>query len=321
MSTFSDFLSKLSKIGLGCEQLGGVDWGTYDLRETINAVRAALDCGINVFDTANVYGLGRSEELLSKALGSKRNNVCIISKFGVYWNKNEGFKEKKRANTYFSAEPTLMRKSLECSLKRLKIESIPIFLLHWPISNADYSELIEELEKCKKEGKIQYYGISNFYGNDLEKFLNTSKTNFIENSFNIIDRRPINEVFQYISSRDIGFFAYGVLAQGLLTGKYSNNSKFDNTDRRFRLDHFKKIYKYSQLLDYLQLISKECNCSQSQLAIKWVVSNKNVTSAIVGAKNSNQVVNNFKASDIDIKEDILIKISELVQSINENANS
>ena len=207
----------ISRIGIGCEQLGGTDWGRFDLSEVMDATRAAVDCGVTLFDTADVYGLGRSETNLKAALGSKRHDMVIVTKFGVNWKLVEG---RARAVTSLDASPEHMVTSLERSLERLGLDCIPIYMLHWPDPNTPIRRTVESLLECRARGKIRYPGISNPSVGLLEEVKPYFTPSVVELAYSLIHREEQAELLDYCVKNHIPVIAYGALAQGLLTGKY-----------------------------------------------------------------------------------------------------
>ena len=159
-----------SRLTIGCEPLGGNDWGKYDVGEVRKTISMAIDYGITSFDTADVYGLGKSEEELSKALGEDRHKAFIISKVGVRWEKNV---KSQRSKTFKDSSPEYIRTALENSLRRLRVEAIPLYMVHWPDKKSSNNNVMECLESLKVSGKILNYGISNFDGNLTRKHLET----------------------------------------------------------------------------------------------------------------------------------------------------
>ena len=155
---------RVSRIAFGCEQLGGYDWGKVNEKEAIAAVNRALDLGVNFFDTADVYGLGRSEENLAKALGSRRHEVIIATKAGVNW---EIEPRGGRARTFLDSSPKRIVEAVECSLRRLKLDSIPLYQVHWPDQAVPVSDTMEALIKCQDQGKIQHIGYANITHTEL----------------------------------------------------------------------------------------------------------------------------------------------------------
>ena len=149
----------ISRVGFGCEPLGGTDWGHVGESDAVAAVSRALDLGISFFDTADVYGLGRSEEILSRALGKRRKDVVIATKFGVNWHRGP---KEGRAQTFFDCSSRRAIEALEGSLRRLRVDCISLYLVHWPDPNTPIGETMQTLMKCREAGKIQHIGVSNF---------------------------------------------------------------------------------------------------------------------------------------------------------------
>lgn len=284
----------ISRIIFGCEPLGGTDWGKVDEQKLEQSVSKALDLGINCFDVADVYGLGRAEERLAEILGAKRHEVVIISKFGVNWQPPLG---KNRAHTFLDSSPHRVITALENSLRRLKLDCIPIYLIHWPDPNTPIEETIEALCKCQDMGKIQHFGVSNFPLPLLQQAHSWHKIPFVELQYNLVDRSSEIELLPYCLTEHINVFAYGSLAQGLLTGKYDVNTKFSQDDRRHRLPHFQPdtLAKNLSIIDKLNKLSEIHNKKVSQVAIRWLLDQPGVSAAIVGAKTPEQTEMNIAA--------------------------
>jgi len=281
-----------SKIILGCEPLGGIDWGSVDIKKVRAGVKSALGLGVNTFDVADVYGLGRAEKELSLALGKAIKKVNIITKFGVSWVK---LGKNKRAETFIDNSPEHLRNSVEQSLRRLKIDSIALYLVHWPDYKTPITEVIEELEKLKKVGKIKYFGVSNFPLSLLKEAFVSGRISAIENQYSLICRQAESDILPFAVKNKISVLVYGALAQGLLSGKYSKQYKFGPDDRRCRLKHFLqgKLKYYSGCMDKLNGLKAKYGKTSSQLAIRWVLDSRFVDCAIVGAKNREQIESNI----------------------------
>jgi|688.fasta_scaffold233404_2 aryl-alcohol dehydrogenase-like predicted oxidoreductase len=286
----------ISRLIFGCEPLGGTDWGKVDENLLAQSVSKALDLGINCFDVANVYGLGLAEERLSEILGSKRHEVVTISKFGVNWETPRG---SSRAKTFLDCSPERVILSLEGSLRRLRVDCIPIYLIHWPDPKTPIDKTLEVLLRCQKEGKIQYFGVSNFPLTLLREANNFKNVGILELQYNLIDRSPEEELLPYCQIEKINVFAYGALAQGLLTGKYDASTTFEQDDRRHRLPHFQPdaITKNLRILDKLKTIGDQYEKTVSQVAIRWILDNPSISAAIVGAKTPYQTEINLGALD------------------------
>ncbi|MDA9657593.1 aldo/keto reductase [Alphaproteobacteria bacterium] len=301
-----------TRIAFGCEPLGGSDWGKFDIAEVRRAVQTALDEGITVFDTADVYGLGQSELELGKALGKKRHSAFIITKFGVAW-KKESY---KRAITYKKASASYIRQALENSLKRLRIEAIPLYFLHWPDPETPINETLEELEKFRIEGKILNYGISNFEAQTIKNTKMIFNLKAVQNNYNLLECEESRGIFDIAETLGLVRFAYGPLAQGLLTGKYNQNTRFHLDDRRHRLSKFSSAQwsKNQKVLKALNFVAKRRAKSVAQIAIRWVLQSGKVDIVVTGAKSSEQLKNNIDVlewslndQDIEILNNVIMK--------------
>jgi len=278
----------VSRIGLGCEPLGGADWGYVDERSAEAAVHKALDVGINLFDTADVYGLGLSETRLSRALGQYRHRVVIITKFGVSWKYVPG---QQRASTFRDSSPTHMVTALENSLRRLRIDCIPIYCVHWPDPNTPIADTIEALQKCQRQGKIRYIGLSNFPPDLVRLAHSAQPLGAVQLQYSLLARDQEADISMCRRQIGVSVVAYGVLAQGLLTGKYRPDARFPNTDRRHRLPHFTPpaLERNLAVVERLRKVGKTRCKSPAQVAIRWVLDNPDVACAVVGAKTPDQV--------------------------------
>ena len=286
---------KLCPLAIGCEPLGKMDWGNVNIDECKRAIKIAFENGINIFDTADVYGLGKSEEELSKALGSKRQNAFIISKFGVRWNKsNDG---SNRAKTFKDSSPKYFIDAIENSLRRLRLEAIPLYLVHWPDEKTPIEDTLIALEKARKDGKILNYGLSNFSLKSIKGVIDEFPIAAIQTSYNMVNNKSeILDLLHLTFNKGLSTFTYGPLAQGLLSGKYNDQSKFSINDRRHRLEHFSKVSlkEKKKILVGLNKVAKKHNKTMAQVALRWVLDSNNVTSAIVGIKNRKQLRSNLE---------------------------
>ena len=276
----------ISRIGFGCWPIGGHGYGVVPENVAIRAIHKAMDEGINFFDTADVYGFGTSETILSKALGKKREEIVIATKFGVNWND--------KGNTFKDSSKKRVFEAVEGSLKRLNIERIPIYQIHWHDDKTPIEETLDALEVCKKQGKIQHIGVSNFDYNLVKKSL--AHTEIVSNQipYNILDRTNEEDIVRYNNEMSIGVLVYRVLGRGLFSGKYDLNSEFGKNDTRSDIDseEYKKAIKLS--LD-LKQIAEKYDKTISQVAIRWVLDNENITSVLVGIKSEEQAIENAGA--------------------------
>ena len=281
----------LSALGFGCWAIGGHGYGKVDDRESVAAIRAALSAGINLFDTADVYGFGYSEKILAKALGPDRARVIVATKGGVRWD-DQG--RTARDNT-----PTHLRRSVENSLLRLGLEQIPLYQLHWYDQETPIQDIFGTLLALQGEGKIGHIGTSNVDSHFLAAALREAEiaTNQIE--YSIANQADTNLLQAMLDELLVGSICYGALARGLLSGKYNKDSSFTKGDTRSRDPNFNESFdRFRPLLEKLQLLAHDKQCSMSQAALWWVVKNPLVTSAIVGMKTAEQVRENCRAVDL-----------------------
>ena len=277
---------EISRIGFGCWAIGGHGYGNVDDSESIKAIQKALDMGVNFFDTANVYGFGHSEEILGKALGGKRNEVIVATKFGVNWDED--------GKTFKDCSAKRIIEALDDSLQRLKIDCIPLYQIHWHDGKTPIEDVIGTLLKCRDAGKILYIGCCNF-SNDL--ILRASNINRVESYqclYNLAKRQNENVIKYSSEELDISVFAYGVIGRGVFSAKYQKNSQFGENDTRIKDPDFHAAQYDKNILIAGKLceIGKKYEKSPAQVAIRWVLENFNVTCAIIGSKTPEQVSEN-----------------------------
>jgi len=287
----TDFL--ISRLAMGCEPLGSTDWGSVDESQALSAVSRALESGINLFDTADVYGLGRSEILLSKALGPRRHDVAIVTKFGVNWRRTQG----GRAKTFFDSSPDRVRQALEDSLRRLRIDSISLYLVHWPDPNTPIEATMQTLLDCQRAGKVKCIGVSNFSAPQIREAVKIADLTVVESQYSLINRTVEGDILPLCHNYGIDVLAYGTLGQGLLTGKYGLNVRFPENDRRHRLPSFQgdNLQRNLETVERVRQIAHKYRKSASQVAIRWVLDHPAISAAIVGIKDSAQLEANVGA--------------------------
>lgn len=294
---------KPSCLGLGCLQLGGHGWGKVSESEMVKGVYKTLDSGINFFDTAPIYGLGRSESILGRILQSEREKVIIATKVGLVWKKNKHFRKST------DGSPKNVNREIDMSLKRLRTDYIDLYQIHWPDPNTPIEDTLHAMERLKDSGKIRCIGCCNFPLKLLKESLKYGKIDTIQVPYNLIDRRAENDLLPFCEKNRIGVLAYSPIARGLLTGKYDKNAKFGLDDHRSRSgdEYFQgeAFLKNLKILERVKVIAKKLDRIPAQVALRWVLENPCVTTAFFGAKNSSQVEENVVAADFEIpKEDM-----------------
>ena len=299
----------VSRIVMGCEPLGGTDWGEFDIEEAKTAVHAALDAGITTFDTSDIYGIGDSERNLGEALGSRRDEAVIVTKFGLTPHVPPG---GGRASVTKDASPARVVEALEASLGRLGVEAIPLYLLHYPDPKTPYEDTVAALLKCRDAGKIRFFGVSNFSGPLLADACTGTCPSVIQMEYSLIKRDIEADILPTALANGVSGMVYGPLAQGLLTGKYGPDSKFDQSDRRWRLPHFSPEgwAKTAGILQALKDAAETTGRPASEVAIAWALRHPAVAMAIVGVKNAQQAERNALAADLDLSEETYRALNE-----------
>ena len=275
---------KLSTLGFGCGPMGLYDYGDVSESDLIGAVHIALDSGFNFFDTADIYGLGTSEKILSKALGINRSKVKIITKFGV--------RKDRYGKTFYDNSPQWIDKALEGSLKRLKTDYIDVYQIHHHDKKIPLEYLFEILEKKCNEGKILSYGVSNI--TDLPLSLPNNLVSF-SMEYSLCSRKYESDICYLLKKKKLNFLSWGSLGEGVLSGSYGKNSIFQKNDRRNRLDyanfHGDKFLHNLEIVKVMKIIEGETGRTIPQIAIRWIIDQLiGKTSVLLGIKKPSHVV-------------------------------
>lgn len=282
---------KISRIGMGCWAIGGHGYGVVDDEQSIQTIRKAIELGVNFFDTADVYGFGHSEEILSRALGPQVKEVVIATKFGVAWDD--------QGRTFKDCSPERAQKALEDSLRRLKIDSIPLYQIHWYDDKSGLASVMETLLACQKAGKIQHIGCSNFSSTNLDAAVASGRLESYQCEYNFLQRKYESEMTRCSQELNMSVLAYRVLGRGLFSGKYDQDTKFGQNDTRDkdREFHGDRLKEGLRVVEAFQLTGKHFAKTPAQMAIRWVLGRPWVNSAIVGAKTPKQISENVEALD------------------------
>lgn len=298
----------LSCLGLGGEQLGGHSWGKVSETERVEAVRRAFVGGITLFDTAPIYGLGHSEELLGKALGTARKSVIIATKVGLAWKKDKQFEKST------DSSPEAIEREIDASLKRMGADYIDIYQIHWPDPATSIEDTLFAMTKLKQSGKIRCIGCCNFSLELLEEAVKYCEISTVQIPYSLIDRKYESDVLPFCREHGIVVLAYSPLARGFLSGKYGKGAAFDANDRRSRDDdeYFRdEAYEKNLLvLEKVKSIADKLDRTPSQVALRWVLENSGVTCAIFGAKNTTQVEENIAAADFTLSREDMEYLSK-----------
>ncbi len=289
---------RLTEIGFGAWTIGGAwayGWGSTDDNESVRAIHRAFDLGINWIDTAAVYGLGHSEEVVARAVKGIRNKVFIATKCGMVWDR--------KGNVRIHLSPESIRHEAINSLKRLQMDYIDLYQIHWPDPNTPVEDSWSTLMRLKEEGKVRFIGVSNFDVPLLERCQKIAPVQSLQPPYSLLIRDIEKEILPYCLKNGIGVVAYSPLQSGLLTGKFDLN-RLAPDDWRRRSPTFQDPFlsKALAFVERLRPIAKRYNKTVGQLAIAWVLMNPAVTSGIVGARRAEQVEENVGAVGFKVEE-------------------
>ena len=303
---------KTPRISMGTWAIGGGTWwGDNDDRESVRAIQCALDSGVKWIDTAPVYGLGHSEEVVGKALHGQRDKAILSTKCGLQWGSTNGTFHKMIEGTaiYRDLSAKGIRKSLEESLRRLNTDYIDVLYTHWQSEEPDFipiEETMGELMKMKKEGKIRAIGASNVNINDIEEYLKFGQLDVIQEKYSMLDRKAEMLLLPFCETHNISVQAYSPLEQGLLTGKVSAETKLRPGDVRNNNIWWKQGNR-DKVVDMLRSwkpLAEKYGCTIGNLVIAWTVMRSDSINMLCGARKTEQVSENVKAGLLQLdKED------------------
>jgi aryl-alcohol dehydrogenase-like predicted oxidoreductase len=276
---------QFSRIGLGTWAMGGWMWGGTDETESIRTIHSAIDRGVTLIDTAPVYGFGRSEEIVGKALASDglRHRVSIATKVGLDWADGQPFRNATRTRIF--AE-------IEASLRRLRTDVIDIYQVHWPDPWTPIEETADAMAMLFKQGKIRAIGVSNFSPIQMNEFGLVAPIHSAQPPYNLFERGIERNVLPYCERDGIAVLAYGAICRGLLSGRIDRDTKFEGddlraTDPKFRAPRFKQYLEAVRLLD--RFARENYSKRVIHLALRWVLDQPGVTSALWGARHADQL--------------------------------
>ena len=307
---------KVGEVGFGAWAVGGtaklgefqIGWGTTDDRDSVRAIEAAFELGINFFDTADVYGAGHSEELLAKVFAARRDQVVIASKGGNLTDKDGQWQKD------FSGE--FLSKRVEDSLRRLKSDYIDLYQLHTPRTQEQLEQALantETLDRLIEQGKLRAYGISIGPVEHGLRQIEAGYGSTIQVVYNILQREPEKELLPRAKEADVGIIPRVPLAYGFLTGKFTRDSTFGPADHRSHSVPAEQLREWVDKTDRLKPIAAELGITMPQLALQYILASEAVSVVIPGAKNEQQVKQNAAAGTTEpLSDEIMEKIREAV---------
>lgn len=275
----------VSRIGLGTWAIGGWRWGGADDGESIRTIHAALDKGINLLDSAPVYGFGHSEEIVGQAIKQLgcRDKVIIATKVGLQWSKGLVLRNASRAR---------VMKEIEDSLRRLQTSYIDIYQVHWPDPRIPVEETAEAMNQLHREGKIRAVGVSNYSPSDMERFRSVAPLHLDQPPYNLFERQSEADVLPYVRENNIVALTYGCLCRGLLSGRMRADTMFHGDDLRKADLKFQPPTnaQYLRAVERLDQFAQEHYCKRVlDLAVRWVLDQPGVTVALWGARRPEQI--------------------------------
>ncbi|MEM7535728.1 MAG: aldo/keto reductase [Chloroflexota bacterium] len=294
---------RCSAVGFGTWEMGTTQYGKIDIDEAVRAVQMAIDYGITLFDTAEVYGPYTSEELLAKGLGNRRKDVVVVTKVGFTYHDDPSIRGNA-AITGRDASSAYITERTEGCLQRLNTDYVDLMLIHWPDHKTPHEETIGALEDLKKAGKIRHYGVSNYTVPMMAECEKHGHLAANQVGYHMFDRRMEAEVLPYCLENGIGYMAYGSLGFGLLTGAFTPETTFVDWDWRssgmaFGLPLFERenFLKAIRVTNRLKELAAGYDKSVAQLAIAWLLGNPAVTVGLVGMRNEHELKENVAAAD------------------------
>lgn len=297
---------KISAVGLGTWVFGSDFWGGSQEKDCADAVAAALDWGVNWIDTAPIYGYGLAERIVGRALKGvkgRRSQFILATKCGLV-GRGQGITN--------DLTPESIRAEVEDSLSRLQVDHIDLYQCHWPDPRTPLEKTMEAMMKLKAQGKIRYIGVSNFDIHLLRRACDLADVVTLQSQYSMIERSLEKEVLPFLQDKKKGLLAYGPLAGGILTGKYTEEPKFKDSDARA---FFYKFYagqafaRTQRLVEELKTIGRPLN----QIAINWVRQQPGVSGVIAGCRNAKQLEQNATAANWDLSADQMARINALLR--------
>lgn len=305
---------EISVLGIGCWSFGGGDddyWGVQEQRDVEAVVEAALDRGVNFFDTAEAYNDGRSEESLGRALQGRRDEAIIGTKIGPQ-----------------NTEPSVLLDHCEASLRRLRTDWIDLYMIHWPITDHSTADAFATLEDLRSEGKIRAIGVSNFGPEQLREALDTG-VRFESNQlcYNLLSRGIETEIMPLCAAHQIGIVGYMPLLQGFLADKFKTTDEIPEVRARTRhFDGKRALSKHGErgaedemfaALDGIREIAAQEGVPMSQLALRWCIAAPEMTCVLAGVRNPSQMEHNIQALWRDLSAEVVKKLNDLTDPVTE----
>lgn len=306
---------ELTVIGLGTWAQGGAgwkfSWGPQDDDQSIAAIHQAVDSGINWIDTAAVYGLGHAEEVVGKAIKGMSDPPVIATKCSRNWDSEGNIVKIQTRDS--------IRQEVENSLRRLQVEVIDLYQVHWPEPDEQIEEGWETMTELVEEGKVRFIGVSNYSVDQLKRISRIQKPASLQPPYSMITPEFEESLLPYCKKNNIGVVAYSPMYKGLLTGKITREriATLPQDDHRRKDPNFNepRLSKNLHIVEQLSALARHLHITVAQLSIAWVLRWPAVTSAIVGARNPQQLRETVEAGQIELSEDVVAEIDKILSSV------
>lgn len=314
---------RVTPMAFGAWAIGGWMWGGAEEKAAIKAIKAAYHSGITTIDTAPVYGFGKSEELVGRAMaGIARNSYQILTKFGMNWQTGEGEyffdsadNDGKPFKMYKWASKKKVMQECEESLRRLRTDYIDLYQIHWPDATTPISETFEAVQQLIDQGKVRAAGVCNYNVQQVDEALETLEIASNQVPYSIINRDVEMNAVEQAIEKNLGIIAYSPLQRGLLTGKIKPGQKFGKGDtregNRFYTDE--NIKRTNELLRKISPIAEKYDATLAQVVIKWTIHRPGITCVLVGARDEDQVNDNAQCLSISLTEEELEEITNAAE--------
>jgi len=301
----------VSSVCLGTWAIGGMGWGEVNDRDSIAAIRKALDVGMTFIDTAHIYGKGHSEEIVGEALEGRRQEAIICTKVLTHWNEKD--------ETWADCSYDGIMRAVQAALKRLRTDYIDVYLIHNFDPNTPISESMRAMETLLQEGVVRAVGVSWYNLEQLKEAQRCLPLHAVQYPLSMIRRRVIAPILPFCRENDIGVMAFAPLAKGLLTGKFDANATFPEDDNRSQNPNFQGEAFRARLaaVEALKPIAERYGKTLAQLAIAWDLSQPGVTTALAGAKRPEQVEENAGGAGWQISQEDLDEIERILAGLTE----
>lgn len=311
---------RVTALAMGTWAIGGAWWGGTDEADSIAAIRRGLDEGINLIDTAPMYGCGLSEELVGKAIrGRDRSRIVLATKCGLNWWAGEGefFFEKDGLTVHRNLRPAQIRYEIEQSLRRLGTEYIDLYQTHWQDATTPIAESMAELLKLQQEGKIRAIGVSNCTPTQMDEYLAVGRIDSNQPPYSMLQRGIEADLLPYCRDHNIAVLAYSPLGQGLLTGKLDPEREFPEGDLRRGNRNFspENIRRVNGILERLAPWREKYGLNQTQLTLAWTISQPGVTVALCGVRNPAQVADLAPGGRVEITPEDLAAMEPIIAEL------